>query len=40
MKLNENEKQFRAYLKKYHPTKYKKLITMETEDTTPIIIPT
>ena len=40
MELSENEKRFRAYLKKHHITAYKKLIDMEKEDTTPIIVPT
>jgi len=40
MKLSENEKRFRTYLKKYHTEAYKKLIDMENEDTTPIIMPT
>jgi len=40
LELSENEKRFRAYLKKYRPKEYKKLINMEKEDTTPIIMPT
>jgi len=40
MKTSENEKRFRTYLKKHHLEAYKKLIDMEKEDTTPIIMPT
>jgi len=40
MELSVNEKRFRTYLKKYHLKAYKKLIDMEKEDTTPIIVPT
>jgi hypothetical protein len=30
--ISENEKQFRNYLKKFHPDKYTQLITMENEE--------
>lgn len=40
MELSDNEKKFRSYLKKYHIKAYQKLISMEKEDTTPIIMPT
>ena len=32
MELNENEKKFKAYLKKYYPDKYNQLIAMETTE--------
>ena len=32
IKINENEKKFRKYLKKYHPDKYNQLIVMETTE--------
>lgn len=32
MGLSKNEKNFRFYLKNYHPDKYKKLIEMEKEE--------
>ena len=39
--LYENERRFRAYLKRYHPDKYSKLMAMETlEDEIPVLSPT